>query len=145
MKNLGEISDPKDIVTKEYVDQKCSGGGVDESEDFIVEIGNDSRWSWRKWNSGFVELYGEYTFASGSWLGGSPLYYNVTAAVPLPFTLKKVYSCKWNVTNASAAVVVACMEAVRNLNTAFAYFLRAYGGNNSISITCQISVKGSIK
>ena len=27
MKNLGEISDPKDIVTKEYVDQKCSGGG----------------------------------------------------------------------------------------------------------------------
>lgn len=28
MKYFGEINDPKALVTKEYVDQKISGGGV---------------------------------------------------------------------------------------------------------------------
>ena len=27
MKYFGEINNPKDLVTKEYVDQKISGGG----------------------------------------------------------------------------------------------------------------------
>lgn len=28
MKYFGKIDNPKDLVTKEYVDQKISGGGV---------------------------------------------------------------------------------------------------------------------
>lgn len=28
MKYFGEINNPNDLVTKEYVDQKISGGGV---------------------------------------------------------------------------------------------------------------------
>lgn len=120
-------------------------GGVSENGDSVTELGSDSRWYWRKWNSGFVELYCEYTFESGAWSGTSPLYYGPEATVTLPFTLKKAYACKWNVISGSGAIVIPDMEQVRNLNTAFAGFSRVYGGNHSMKITCQISVKGSIK
>lgn len=124
--------------------KKYPGGGT-ESEDFIVEEGSSANWYYRKWDSGFVELYCEYTFESGAWLGASPLYYGPEATVTLPFTLKKAYVCKWNVISGSGAIVIPDMEQVRNLNTAFAGFSRVYGGNHSVKITCQISVKGSIK
>lgn len=59
MKNLGEISDPNDIVTKEYVDQKCSGGGSSIKTEII------DGWHVQKYENGECEGYKDI-IASGT-------------------------------------------------------------------------------
>ena len=95
MKNLGKIGDPKDLVTKKYVDDLFSGGGGTDAEDFIVEQGTSGTWYYRKWNSGFAECWGKqqvtkshYTTVNG--------FYGYVATFILPFvftgTVRKVYN-----------------------------------------------------
>lgn len=59
MKYFGKINDPKDIATKEYVDQKCLGGGSSIKTEII------DGWHVQKYENGECEGYKDI-IASGT-------------------------------------------------------------------------------
>ena len=60
MKNFGRVTDSKDLVTKEYVDQKLSGGGTGGFEKEIID-----EWTVIKYADGTCEGYKD-VMASGT-------------------------------------------------------------------------------
>ena len=80
MLNLAAVDDNKDVATKEYVDGKTAVTGVkgnSESSyrtgqvnitaaniginDYVTSTGSGSGWTWRKWNSGMAECWGNFS------------------------------------------------------------------------------------
>ena len=62
MKYLGKITDDKDLVTKEYVDNAVASGGGVTPADYITDYGTDGNWRYRKYNSGWAECWGNFAF-----------------------------------------------------------------------------------
>lgn len=89
MKNLCEISNNKDIITKEYSDASTWGG----IQDYFTNDG----WHVRKWPNGYLELahyevVGPFNADDWSTLNGVVLIDGVTKIHTLPVTLVKRYS-----------------------------------------------------
>ena len=55
---------------------------------YVVEEGTQIGWKYRKWNSGFCEMWYEWTNLSATCTNslGSGLYYGLIPAQPYPFT-----------------------------------------------------------
>lgn len=70
--------------------------------DYIVEQGQEDNWSYRKWNNGIAECWGELKFIVNLDKVGESVYYaNGEAAFPFIFTNKPIVSgsCPWNYAN----------------------------------------------
>lgn len=77
------------VATKDYVDQMA--GQTVAPVDFIVETGSEGIWSWRKWNSGYIELDGKKDYWSTTYLNQSgSIYYAYLGEVKYPFELTEI-------------------------------------------------------
>lgn len=83
MKYLGKITDNKDLVTKEYVDNAVAGGGGGViPADYITDYGTSGGWYYRKYNSGYAECWGEFQFTGITVNTASAgTYYNSTSGL----------------------------------------------------------------
>ena len=68
--------------------EKLLHGEIEKlSTDYVVEQGKRGDWVYRKWNSGFVECYGELTASSISWIAYLSWGYYANWTVPYPFNI----------------------------------------------------------
>lgn len=82
MKYLGKITDDKDLVTKEYVDNAVAGGGGVTPADYITEYGTSGDWYYRKYNSGYAECWGQFQFSGITVTSSSAgTYYHSTTGI----------------------------------------------------------------
>lgn len=85
--NCGTISDKKNILSL------FKDGSIQINEntlaDYVVAQGTSGIWTYRKWNSGIAECWGNYSFSNVNCaeLNYSGWYYSSGISVPLPITL----------------------------------------------------------
>lgn len=88
-----EPTDGSHAATKSYVEDVVNNfvPTTPEPADYIVEVGSDGIWSWRKWNSGYLELDGKKPLHTESnMLVSGSIYYAETGSWDFPFTLADV-------------------------------------------------------
>lgn len=104
--------------------------------DFVVEQGNDSTWSWRKWKSGVAECWAQVNvpYANSSVL---------TRAVSLPFTFASVTCCTatLNNYNENAASALPWNCKVQFGTGAAHVAVHSTSGNFSSGTTLPVSVR----
>lgn len=90
------VPDPTEndhATTKGYVDEQVKNATptMPEAADYIVETGSEGIWSWRKWNSGYIELDGKKDYWSTNYLNQSGnIYYAYLGEVKYPFELTEI-------------------------------------------------------
>ncbi len=110
-------------------------------DDYVSTEGTANGWSYRKWNSGWIDCWGEFSFVSGEWSGTSPLYYGPTKEDVLPsglFTQKPMAFI--SVTSGSEDTIWATLTDV-TFQSIKSYFLRIRG-NDSKNISYSLYVAG---
>lgn len=91
--SVPEPTEDANPATKGYVDNavKEAAPSITEPADYIVEVGSEDIWSWRKWNSGYIELEGKQALKSFSSLNSSGgIYFGVVGAWAYPFELTEL-------------------------------------------------------
>ena len=113
--------------------------------DYVVEQGTSGIWTYRKWNSGGIKLIGHEQFVSGTWAGGSVLYYGVYRYVSLPSIVKTAEFVSFSPESAGGGVIMPGLQQCTDDGRVYVYYLRAYGGNGSVTINHSIYVIGTWK
>lgn len=77
----------------------------EQETDCIVNVGNDTYWSWRKWSSGFLEMYGSQSWGSIKPTGNGPTYYYELGIPKASINITKLYFCKSNYSASTYSVM----------------------------------------
>ena len=78
-----------------YIDQMLVGN--QDVVDFVIEQGTSGIWTYRKWSSGLVELWGSVTATVSSTSASGYAYFSPEFSYAFPFTLASVLSVTANV------------------------------------------------
>lgn len=76
-------------------DEQIGGTQIEGSRlaDFVIEFDTDGTWLWRKWQSGYVELFAFEQYSGLSITSASAgTYYGASQDIDLPFTLTELYA-----------------------------------------------------
>lgn len=113
--------------------------------DYVVEQGTDDIWTYRKWNSGIAECWGEQGFTV-TWAGASPAYYSTNKYYPsFPSGLFAAAPCtSVSTPNGNAAYVVPCVFSV-GVGYMGISFGRFYGGATDVTATIKMYCIGMWK
>ena len=129
-------------ATLEAIKEKLSGHDASIkalSVDYIVEQGTSGIWTYRKWNSGIAECWGEYSKTEPAHTNDIGIY------VYFPFTFKSAPLVNVGFKGGGWDYYVA--YAIGGENTTTTYSRLSYTNNfsESTTITGQIIVKGKWK
>ena len=105
--------------------------------DRVIEIGSDNYWYWRKWDSGFLELYGSRSWASEKPTGSGPTYSYVLQIPAAGVTITKVYFSKANY-GASTYSVLTGTTTLDSKNVLTAY------GNVASNVSQRINLEAYV-
>ena len=99
--------------------------------DFIVEEGTSGIWTYRKWNSGKIELWGD---ASGSVTayGNYSYGYNYYMTVSFPFTLNSVINYQASAQLASQITITSLVKEGVTMSSMQVYASCPQGGTQPI-------------
>lgn len=116
--------------------------GKSFKEDYIVEHGTSGIWTYRKWNSGDAECWGEYSatlthyYASGG-------FYGYWGTIQLPFNFTKV-NCKTYTAQVGAGFAIPASSTWSDGNGKVAFHVLAtYSGTQTVTI--RMTIKGKWK
>lgn len=109
------------------------------SNDFIVSQGRDDTWTWRKWNSGIVEVWGRWSETLTNY-STSNNYHGYTSTHSLPFSiLDPVVTYTVRVANGFAIPASAFKYATySSINTLQLYALSNLSGSQSTTWVADI-------
>lgn len=95
--NYGRVTVEVYGNTRKQIGNLYGGTWTWEQEtDLIVNVGNDAYWSWRKWSSGFLEMYGKKSWSSIKPTGNGPTYYYNLEIPKANLNITSLYFCKAN-------------------------------------------------
>ena len=117
---------------------------VASQPDFIEAQGTSGVWTYRKWKSGIAECWGTPSVQSGSWSGGSNLYY-ATKSVALPsglFTGSPNVMLTVREAGGAAVTPATTVPSTGNFSTTF---IRVYGGTDDVLISLSAYAIGRWK
>lgn len=143
---IASLSVEAPIINATDLSGECVYAGqllVDNQDvvDFVVEKGTNGIWTYRKWYSGLVELWGSTskTFTAASASGYA--YFSAETTQALPFTLNSLIDATVNVRDPWGWAVVG------NCSTSQLVFklVRASAYSSSVTCTCTFAVTGKWK
>lgn len=141
------LPNPSDMTPQEVEDfvDGLNISGIN-AVDYVVEQGTSGIWTYRKWNSGIAECWGNpttesVTFSSAG--SGTGLYQSVDMSVALPFTFTSISAININ----AYAVAGDYGWVTRTTQSSLSQVVyRAFKRNNTTgSVTTYISVMGTWK
>ena len=90
--SVPEPAEDSHAASKGYVDTAVQSIPVSAvPADYVVEVGSEGIWTWRKWHSGYIELDGKKDYWSTNYLSQSGnIYYAYLGEVAFPFELAEI-------------------------------------------------------
>lgn len=131
---------PINVANLNHMDKQLE----DVSVDYITEIGNDETWAWRKWKSGWVELYAYHQFTGLNLTSTSMgTYYGPAQNINLPFQLTDVYySDAREVSVRGSGVYVYDIGFIDN-NTVISTQFRAHASSTNANCGVKFYILGT--
>ena len=108
--------------------------------DFPIEQGASGIWTYRKWSSGIVELWGVYSFNLNKPEGDS---YAITNTISYPFSLKKMLS--FQITNGGGYLVDFKINSITDTDCSFIYWTHGNVGVVGVPQELFININGRWK
>ena len=108
--------------------------------DYVVAKGTSGIWTYQKWNSGAVELWGKYSFTMDK---GEGVNYAVTDTIAHPFTLTSADNIQ--VSNSGGYLVAFKVDSVTTTGSKFLYWSRGDVGLTGVPQDLYIYIKGKWK
>lgn len=114
--------------------------------DYVTEIGNNGTWSWRKWNSGWVELFTYHQYSGLNITSSSAgTYYGGEQTINLPFRLVEFYHSHAEETATRSSGVYVYDVSLANNNTQVKTQFRAHASSSNASCGVKFYILGTYK
>ena len=129
-------------VTFHYADG-TTGVGTLSIADYVVEQGTSDNWTYRKWNSGLIEMMGYVTISLGSTWTSVGGHYRYVTSVTMPFSIPYTKRIECFGTGSVSGCIVLAHNGNTTLDANKVEVIAYKEQSGSATYSCKMNIKVS--